>query len=237
MKELTKEGVLMDMGRLTSISFFGDFSMTDIQQASLYMSERTFNRNSFVFMEGEVGDELYIVLSGTVEINRFENGRKSVLTTLKEGDFFGEMSLFDDREVRSANAEVLDTAVLAAIERRKLQCLLETNPGVTYKLLTVLIKRLRRANDRIHDITFLNVRARIYKQLLRLAEEYGIKLNQTIMINLRLTHQQIADMVGCTREMVSKVLNELQEEHVIMINKKRIIVKNQIMLSDKVISF
>ncbi|BBH22423.1 Crp/Fnr family transcriptional regulator [Paenibacillus baekrokdamisoli] len=227
----------MNVERLKSLSFFDDFTTSDMEHTSQYMSEKRYDQNSFIFMEGDIGDELYIVLSGTVEINRFDNGKKFVLSTLQEGDVFGEMSLFDGSECRSANAEVVDKAVLAAIERRNLQGLLETNPGVTYKLLTILIKRLRRANDRIHDITFLDVRTRIYKQLLCLAEEYGITLNQTIMINLRLTQQQIADMVGCTREMVSKVLTELQADHIIVVNKKRIIVKNKHLLSDKVTSF
>lgn len=226
----------MNMERLKSLSFFEDFTPSDIEHTSKYMSEKKYDQNSFIFMEGDIGDELYIVISGTVEINRFDYGKKFVLSTLQEGDIFGEMSLFDERGFRSANAEVVNKAVLAVIERRNLQSLLETNPGITYKLLNILIKRLRRANDRIHDITFLNVRARIYKQLLCLAEEYGIKLNQTILINLRLTHQQIADIVGCTREMVSKVLTELQEAHIIGVNKKRIIVKNHLMLSDKVVS-
>lgn len=227
----------MSMELIKSLSIFDDFTTSDIVHTSQYMSEKSYIQNSFIFMEGDIEDKLYIVLSGKVEINLFEHGKKYVLSTLKEGDIFGEMALFENLDFCSANAEVVDRAVLAVIERRNLQGLLETNPGVTYKLLNTLIKRLRRANDRIHDITFLNVRERIYKQLLCLAEEYGIKLNQTIMINLRLTHQQIADMVGCTREMVSKVLTELQVEQIIGVNKKRIIIKNKPLLTDKVSSY
>ncbi len=227
----------MDVKVLKSLSFFDDFTAGDIEHISHYLREKKYNRNSFIFMEGDIGDELYIVVSGTVEINRCDHGKKFVIATFQKGDIFGEMSLFDEREFRSGNAEVVDKAVLASIERRNLQSLLETNPGVTNKLLTILIKRLRRANDRIHDIAFLNVRERIYKQLLSLAEEYGVKLNQMIMINLRLTHQQIADMVGCTREMVSKVLSELQVDHIIGVNKKRITVKNKLLLLDKVSGF
>ncbi|MFC5470537.1 Crp/Fnr family transcriptional regulator [Cohnella suwonensis] len=227
----------MNMELIQSLSIFDDFTASDIEHTSQYMSEKKYIQNSFIFMEGDIGDKLYIVLSGNVEINRFEHGKKCVLSTLKEGDIFGEMALFEDGEYRSANAEVLNRAVLAVIERRNLQGLLVTNPGVIYKLLATVIKRLRKANDRIHDITFLNVRERIYKQLLCLAEEYGIKLNQTIMINLRLTHQQLADMVGCTREMVSKVLAELQADHIIGVNKKRIIVKNKPLLMDKASSY
>jgi CRP/FNR family transcriptional regulator len=224
----------MDVKVLKSLSFFDDFTLPDMERASRFLMEKKYDRNSFIFMEGDSGHELFIVVSGTVEINRFEYGKKFVISTLQKGDIFGEMSLFDEGEFRSANAKVVDKAVLASIERRHLQSLLETSPGITNKLLTILIHRLRKANDRIHDVAFLNVRERIYKQLLRLVEEHGVKLNHMIMINLRLTHQQIADMVGCTREMVSKVLSELQVDHIIGINKKRITVKNKLLLSDKV---
>lgn len=227
----------MNLERLKSLTFFDDFTTSDLEHTSQYLMEKRYDQNSFIFMEGDIGDESYIVLSGTVEIHRFDHGKKFVVSTLQEGDIFGEMSLFDNGGFRSDNAEVMDKAVLAVIERRNLQSLLETNPGVTYKLITTLIKRLQKANDRIYDIIFLNVRERIYKQLLCLAEEYGIKLNQTIMINLRLTHQQIADMVGCTREMVSKVLTELQVDQIIGVNKKRIIIKNKPLLTDKVSSY
>jgi CRP/FNR family transcriptional regulator len=78
------------------------------------------------------------------------------------------------------------------------------------------------------------VRSRIYKKILSLGKEYGIILNDEVMINMRLTHQQIADMVGCTREMMTKVLKELQEEAVIDIVKKKIIIKNKLLLLEKV---
>jgi CRP/FNR family cyclic AMP-dependent transcriptional regulator len=224
-----KRGVRMDTERLKTIPFFCDFSTSDLEQASQFIRIKTYNRNAIIFMEGEAGNDLYIVLSGIVEINRYENGKKFVLTAIKEGDFFGEMSLFGNGEVRSANAEACEKSELLVIKRLDLKNFLESNPSANFKIVSGLIKRLRRTNDLIYDITFLDVRSRIYKQLLRLAEEHGIKLEQAIMINMRLTHQLIADMVGCTREMVSKVLGELQEAHIIDISKKRIIIKDRLL--------
>jgi CRP/FNR family transcriptional regulator len=219
----------MDTDRLRKIPLFSDVSTSDLEQASQFMRFKTYNRNAFIFMEGKAGNDLYIVLSGIVEINRYENGRKFVLTAIKEGDFFGEMSLFGSGEARSANAEASEKTELVVIQRTDLKNFLESNPSINFKIVTVLIKRLRRTNDLIYDITFLDVRTRIYKQLLRLAEEHGIKLEQAILINMRLTHQLIADMVGCTREMVSKVLGELQKADIIDISKKRIIVKDRLL--------
>jgi CRP/FNR family cyclic AMP-dependent transcriptional regulator len=216
------------------MSFFYRFSKNDVERASSFANEINYNKGSFIFMEGECGVDFYIITSGFVEINRFEHGRKFVLTTLHEGDFFGEMALFDEGEVRSANAEVMEKTTLLAIKRQDLLSFLELYPSITFQLLTTLIKRLRKTNEMIHDIAFLDVRSRIYKQILRLAEEHGLMLNNKLIINMRLTHQQIADMVGCTREMVTKVLTELQAGNVIDIIKKKIILINSHLLADKV---
>jgi CRP/FNR family cyclic AMP-dependent transcriptional regulator len=227
----------MKVEYIKSMPFIYKFSKNDVERASFYANEKIYNRGSFIFLEGECGDDFYIIMSGFVEINRLENGRKFVLTTLHEGDFFGEMALFDEGEVRSANAEVLEKTTLLAINRQELLSFLESYPSITFQLLTTLIKRLRKTNEMIHDIAFLDVRSRIYKQILRLAEEHGLLLNEKLIINMRLTHQQLSDMVGCTREMVTKVLTELQTENVINIIKKRIILLNPILLSDKVTNF
>jgi CRP/FNR family cyclic AMP-dependent transcriptional regulator len=219
---------------LKNMPFFNKFSKNDVEIASQYANEKIFDRGSFVFMEGDNGDQFYIIISGLVEISRFENGRKFVLSTLQEGDFFGEMALFEEGEVRSANAEVLEKTSLLSINRHDLLNFLESYPSVSYQLITTLIKRLRNTNEQIHDITFFDVRSRIYKKILSLGKEYGVILNDEVMINMRLTHQQIADMVGCTREMMTRVLKELQEESVIDIVKKKIIIKNKLLLLEKV---
>jgi CRP/FNR family transcriptional regulator, cyclic AMP receptor protein len=222
----------MKSEHLNRMPFFDKFSKNDVERVSA--NERLFDRGSFVFMEGDNGDQFYIIISGLVEISRFENGRKFVLSTLQEGDFFGEMALFEEGEVRSANAEVLEKTSLLTINRHDLLGFLETYPSLSYQLITTLIKRLRKTNEQIHDITFFDVRSRIYKKILNLSKEYGEILNDEVIINMRLTHQQIADMVGCTREMMTKVLKELQEESVIDIVKKKIIIKNKLLLLEKV---
>jgi CRP/FNR family cyclic AMP-dependent transcriptional regulator len=219
---------------LKNMPFFYKFSLSDVEKASSFAYEKIWNRGSFIFMEGDKGDQFYIIMSGLVEISRFENGRKFVLSTLNQGDFFGEMALFADGEVRSANAEVLEKTSLLAINRCDLLSFLESYPSVGYQLLTTLIRRLRKTNEQMHDIMFLDVRSRIYKKILNLAEEYGVMLDAQLIINFRMTHQQLADMVGCTREMVTKVLIELQAESVINIINKKIIIKNRKLLSEKV---
>jgi CRP/FNR family transcriptional regulator, cyclic AMP receptor protein len=221
---------------IKEMPFFNKFSKHDMEKASSFSREKWLNRGSFIFMEGDSGDQFYIIISGLVEINRYENGKKFVLSTLQAGDFFGEMALLEEDDLRSANAEVLERTSLLAIDRCDLLSFLETYPSVSYQLLTTLTRRLRKTNEQMHDITFLDVRSRVYKKILSLADEYGVVLNQQLIINLRLTHQQISDMIGCTREMVTKVLIELQAEGVIDVIKKKIIINNKIALSEKIVN-
>jgi CRP/FNR family cyclic AMP-dependent transcriptional regulator len=98
------------------------------------------------------------------------------------------------------------------------------------------MERLRKANEQIQDLTFLNARERILKILLRLSKEHGTLLPSGEMrINLKLTHQQIADLVGAARETASKILQELQEEGLIIVDQKKIILKDPVILEKKVI--
>jgi CRP/FNR family transcriptional regulator len=90
------------------------------------------------------------------------------------------------------------------------------------KLLEVTVQRLRNANDQIYNLTFLDVRSRIIRTILRLAEERGVKLGDGLLVDIRMTHQQLASFAGTARESATKVLQELSEEGMIVVEKKRI---------------
>jgi CRP/FNR family cyclic AMP-dependent transcriptional regulator len=122
--------------------------------------------------------------------------------------------------------ETMEQTALYAMNRAVFIQFMEKSPKLCLKLLEATIDRLRKANEQIFDLTFLGVRLRILKSLIRLSEQYGVQSNQGILIDVKLTHQQLANMVGTVRESVTKVLLQLQEEQVIEIRQKRIIVKN-----------
>jgi CRP/FNR family transcriptional regulator len=119
--------------------------------------------------------------------------------------------------VRSATAETMMPTRLFALRKADFQTLIEQDRNLAFHLLDYTMERLRGANQQIYDLTLLNVKTRIVKRLLLLSEEYG-----GTRIPFKITHQQLADMVGAARETVSKVLQELQDQGLIEIKDKRI---------------
>ncbi|MFD2615144.1 Crp/Fnr family transcriptional regulator [Paenibacillus gansuensis] len=211
---------------LGSLPFFADFDPVALQTIMPLFQEKKYKKNSVIFLEGDEGNDFYIIKSGVVKIYSFDGVRKVILAFFRDGDFFGEMALMKKGLFRSATAETLEPTVLYVLKRADFEKLLETNNKLTQHLLFATMDRLRKANEQIQDLTFLNVRTRIYKMLIRLSDDHGVAKQNGVMINLKLTHQQIADMVGAVRETVTKVLLELQEEGLISIDRKKILIKD-----------
>ena len=116
--------------------------------------------------------------------------------------------------------------MIHSLARSEFRKFLERSPKLCFRLLETTIERLRKANEQIFDLTFLDVRSRTIKQIFRLSEQYGVAKPAGTFINLKLTHQQLANLVGTVRESVTKVLQELQELGIISIEKKIILIKD-----------
>ena len=127
---------------------------------------------------------------------------------------------------RSATAESMAASTLHVLNRTAFTSFMEKTPRLCLKLLETTMQRLRHANDQIYDLTFLGVRSRIIKTILRLSEQHGISTSDGILIDVKLTHQQLANLVGTVRESVTKVLQELLDDELIHIDKKLITIRN-----------
>ncbi len=155
-----------------------------------------------------------------MKVYRIDNAKEIILSLFRGGDFFGEMSLIQKGLQRSATAETMDNCSIYTLVRSEFYHFMERTPKLCLRLLEVTMERLRKTNEQIYDLTFLDVRSRIIKTIFRLSEQYGQPKTNGTFINMKLTHQQLANMVGTVRESVTKVLQELQEDHIITIDKK-----------------
>lgn len=200
-----------------SIPFFQDIDQALLERIVPLMFEKKLRKGEIVFIEGSEGDEIYFIRSGAVGIYTFDKSKKISLAFLKEGEYFGEMALMKPGLVRSATAETLTPTRLYVLRRLDFQTMIEEDRNLAFHLLNYTMERLRRANQQIYDLTFLNVKTRVIKRLLQLSESYGGS-----RIPVKITHQQLADMVGAVRETTSKVLQELQDENWIEIRNKMI---------------
>ncbi len=210
---------------LKNVSFFHGLNLDDLKLIAPLLTERKYKKNSIIFFEGDEGHEFYIVKSGSVKIYRQSETKEIILRIFRSGDYFGEMALLQQNQVRSTTAETLEPSELWIMKKDEFVKLLEQNPNMLLKLLDVYMDRLRKANDMIENLTFLDVRSRIIKLIIDLYKQYGTDENGTYTIDLKITHQQMAHMAGTGRETVTKVLSELQDKHFIHVENKKIIVR------------
>lgn len=189
---------------LKAVSLFSTLTEQEIATLADAAMVRTFPRNAVVMTEGERSDSLYVVLSGRVKVYvSDEHGKDLVLNVQGPGEYFGELAL--DEGPRSASVMTLEPCKLAVIANEVLREFLTGHPEAAVQLVRGLIGRVRRATESLKDLAQLDVYGRVAKLLLELAREADGRL----VVDQRLTHQDIADRVSASREMVSRILKDL----------------------------
>ncbi|RWA15480.1 Crp/Fnr family transcriptional regulator [Mycolicibacterium brumae DSM 44177] len=167
-----------------------------------------FPRGHRVFREGEPGDRLYIIASGTVKIGRSApDGRESLLALLGPADIFGELAIFDPGP-RTSTVTTLTEVEAVSMDREALHSWITGRPQIAEQLLRVLARRLRRTNNALSDLIFTDVPGRVAKQLLDLANRFGSTDDGAVRIDLQLTQHELAQLVGSSRETINKALSD-----------------------------
>lgn len=208
---------------LKGVPLFSELPEAHLQSLGELLIERSYRRGATIFFEGDPGDALYIVRSGIVKISRVaEDGREKTLAFLGKGEPFGEMALIDGGP-RSAIAQALEATSLYALHRADFLAALTENPALSLGVIKVLSARLQQANAQLMDLVFRDVRGRVAQALLDLARRHGVPLTNGRMISVKLTHQEIANLVGTARETVSRTFAELQDSGIIRIEGRNIV--------------
>ncbi|PDP88469.1 Crp/Fnr family transcriptional regulator [Glycomyces fuscus] len=172
------------------------------------VNEVRLGRGQTLFNEGDEGDRLYVILSGKVKLTRTAvDGRENLLGVLGPSEMFGELSLFDPRP-RTASAVAVTDSVLAGLGHDDLRPFLSSRPHVSLQLLKALAARLRRTNDVMADLVFTDVPGRVAKALLELADKFGKEGEDGLHVHHDLTQEELAQLVGASRETVNKALAE-----------------------------
>ena len=186
------------------------------------MRERSYPKGSVILFEDDPGDALYLVASGQVKVVLIgEDGREVILSVLGEGAFFGEMALLDD-EPRSAHVIAMEDSIVLALRREDFRARLRASPEVAIALLKELSRRLRRADDQIGSLVLLDVGGRVAELLVRLADEEG-----GARITRKLTHATIAQMIGSSRETVSRTMRDLQDKNLVTVTRQEIVLTDR----------
>ena len=207
---------------LQAIPLFEHLTDEELARMGELTRHRKHPKGSVILFEDDPGDALYVVIEGQVKVVLIgEDGREVILATLADGDFFGEMSLIDD-EPRSAHVIAMENSNLLVLRRDDFQRCLENNPRIALGLLRALTKRLRLADSKIGGLVLLDVTGRVARLLLEMADE-----NDGVVISRRVTHHQIAQMIGSSRETVSRTMRALAEQNLIEVEGKTITVRDR----------
>ena len=175
--------------------------------ALLELTEReTFKRGQVIFNEGDPGEKLYVIAAGKLKLSRSSHdGRENLLAVLGPGEIIGEISFFDPGPRTASAITVSDTEVLS-LAHGHLRGFLRDNAQASVAMLGALAHRLRRTNDNVADLVFTDVPGRVAKALLDLAERFGVDDGNGLLVQHELTQEELAQLVGASRETVNKAL-------------------------------
>ena len=202
----------MDASFLRKIPLFEGLTEEDLEAIALVTITRSFSKDQVIILAEEEGDALFIIRTGQVKVSIVsEDGREVILSLLRDGAVFGELSLLDEKP-RSANVIATEDAELYMLRRGDFLLLLHKMPKIAISLLSELASRLRKTDRKIEGLALLDVTSRISETLLVLADEQGHETIDGFHIANRPTHQQLANMSGTTRETVSRVLKRLESQ-------------------------
>ena len=183
---------------------------------------RTYRRGEVIFHQGDPGDSLHFLTEGRVKVVLdAETGEEAVIAILGPGDSFGELALIDG-EPRSATVEALEPVQTVSLARADFMALIRNSPQLAERLMITLAGMVRRADETMADLVFLDLEGRLVKKLLELAEAHGRDVDGAIEIELPMTQEDLAAMIGATRASVNKLLGWYEDHGAIQRRGRRI---------------
>ncbi|MCU0597102.1 MAG: Crp/Fnr family transcriptional regulator [Desulfobacterota bacterium] len=197
-----------------------DKALGDLEKAAI---KRAYPKNTILISKGDKSDQLFVVLKGKLKVAVTDaSGKEIIMSLLGAGDYFGEMAMIDG-ESRSATIVTTQASDVLTISRDDFHRTLLSSPELMFELLKVLARKVRIATDKLESLAFEDVYGRLVKLLIQLAKPRDDRW----MVEESLTHQEIANMIGSSREMVTRILKALTSGGYISVDKKRITIKRK----------
>lgn len=211
---------------LKQISIFAQLKDEFLQKIDDISIVRNYSKGKMIFMEGDRGEAFFYIKSGLVKISKLSSdGREHILHILNEGHVFAEVTLFSNSDY-PATAEVLEEAEIGMIKNIALEKLIIEMPEISLELIKYLNKRLIEAQNKVRNLALYDTFGRTAQALVKLAEDYGKKTSTGIELDLNISRQELANMVGTTRETVIRVLSAFKKEMSIELDKSSIIIRD-----------
>ena len=208
---------------LKAVPFFTQLSDKELDTIRAVAAEKTYPKNAVVLTEGEMGDSLDMIMSGKVKVFiGDEEGREIILKILGPGAFFGEMSMID-KQPRSASVTTTEPSTFLVLTHSNFERCVEQQPRIGNLVMQMLAQRVREADRKIGTLALMDVYGRVASTLL----ELSVYNNGKLVVGEKLSQQDLANMVGASREMVNRILKDLSDRGFISIESKAITIINR----------
>lgn len=212
----------------------GNLPADSLQRLAAASRRRTYRRGEVVFHQGDPGDTLHLINSGRVKVVLdSESGGEAVIAILGPGEFFGELSLIDGQP-RSATVSALEALETISLARPDFVSFLRANPTAAERLIITLATMIRKADESMADLVFLDLEGRLVKKLLELAAEHGQTVDGAVEIELPMTQEDLASMVGATRASVNKLLGWWEDRGAIQRRGRKIAIFDEARLRRRI---
>ena len=211
----------MKVDLIRSVPLFSTLTDDEFNQLAHIFVARAYRKNQVIFLEEETGNYMYLVLSGKVKVAKAgAGGKETILAIHRAGDFFGEMSLLDGKTA-PATVSAMEDSKIISVSGTDFHKYLLHNEKVMLQIIQVLCARLRQVWQ-TQSLSSSTADARIRMGVYQLAKRHGIRDAHGTIIDVKITHQELAEMVGTSRETVTRVLTKLREQGIIEIDQRRI---------------
>ena len=212
---------------LKQVPLFADLTGSELEALADVTLVRSFPKDCMIIWAEDEGDSLFVIRAGQVKVSVMApDGREIILSTLGQGEFFGDMSLLDGQP-RSANVTTIEPTEVLVIRRGDFSLAIRQHPGIAVQLMVTLAARLRKADHQTANLALLGITDRISSVLIELAQAEGVETAEGYVIRRRPTHQVLASMTGTARETVTRVLRRLNEEGYIRTRGRQLVILKQ----------
>lgn len=217
----------------STVPIFKALKFKELYKVNRLLQKKDYPKGTILFMQGDPANHLYIVRYGRVKLyEASKDGRQQIVRILEQGDFFGELSLFNHQPL-NLNAETLESTGLCMLPKEDFKNLIRENPDMALSIMQSMSNRLAYAEKFIGELALKNIEERIVSWLMITAQKEGVKTTQGIRISVDLTRQEVAYLLGTTQETLSRKLTKLRSEGIIATKgQKTIIILNQKKLAE-----
>jgi CRP/FNR family transcriptional regulator, cyclic AMP receptor protein len=206
------------------VPLFAGLSDEEFREIERAFQPKAYRKNQVIFVEEQTGEYMYVVLAGKVRVTKSgAGGKETILAIHQVGDFFGEMSLLDGKTT-PATVSAMEDCKIVTISKADFYRHLMRNEKVVAQIIQVLCGRLRQVWGQLQTLSYSTAESRIRAGILQLARRYGLSDARGILINVKITHHELAAMVGTSRETVTRTLTGLQKQGIVQLAERRIIV-------------